>query len=110
MGPPSHTPDPKSAWNPRVAPTVFTSVTEFVDAGSVLMGVFQMLFAGRTEHPPMTCCADAGDTMVSEKTATATLAPRRKIVDGLRNMTKKGASRVPLSRREVPRRARCLNC
>ena len=28
IGPPSHRPEPKSAWNPREAPIVFTSVTE----------------------------------------------------------------------------------
>jgi hypothetical protein len=47
IGPPSHMPAPKSAWNPRLEPIVFTIDAELVSTGSVSTGVFQMLSAGR---------------------------------------------------------------
>src|SRR5262245_5648695 len=59
IGPPSHIPAPKSAWNPRLAPIVFTIVVELERTGSVSTGVFQMLLAGRTGQLPIIGCADA---------------------------------------------------
>jgi hypothetical protein len=42
VGPPSHMPAPKSAWNPRLAPIVLTMLVEFGSTGNVSTGVFQM--------------------------------------------------------------------
>jgi hypothetical protein len=57
IGPPFQMPAPKSAWNPLLAPIVFSIVLELERTGSVSTGVFQMLFGGRTEHVPIVCWA-----------------------------------------------------
>src|SRR4029450_12038473 len=55
IGPPSHTPAPESACNPRDTPIVVTIELELDRTGRVSTGVFQMLSAGRTEQLPIVC-------------------------------------------------------
>ncbi len=53
MGSPLYVPAPKSACKWRLGPIVFTNNVEFVATGSLSMGVFQMLFAGKTLQFPI---------------------------------------------------------
>src|SRR6516225_4931711 len=72
IGPPSQRPAPKSAWKPVLAPIVVTIELEFESTGIVSIGVFQVLLAGSTEQPPITCCASAarGNNTASAKAST----------------------------------------
>src|SRR5262245_22193091 len=91
IGPPSHIPAPKSAWKPRPAPIVFTSVVELDSTGSVSTGVFQMLSAGSTGQPPIICWPYA---FPASATPTSTSVDRRSIAG-------RAATLVPCADRRV---------
>src|SRR5579859_2780375 len=76
MGWPLYKPEPKSACKCRVGPIVFTKVTEFAATGILSMGMFQMLFAGKTLQFPM---AGWADKALASKTRSGTT---RQIVKG----------------------------
>ena len=75
-------PAPKSAWNPVLAPIVVTIDSEFDSTGSVSTGVFQMLLAGSTGQPPITCCASAARGMATARAAARTTpAAATRVID-----------------------------
>jgi hypothetical protein len=61
---------------------VETIDAEFARTGSLSTGVFQMLFAGRTGHEPIICCACAGAAVINPATSKndTELAARRAAV------------------------------
>src|SRR5687768_15238120 len=67
---------------------VVTIVAELASTGSVSTGVFQMLSAGSTGQPPITCCAEAGAASAATITAVITaarIAAARVMAAGHRN-------------------------